>query len=890
MKKTSIKKTNQVLSVLLSSCMLLSATTAASATLVTDTTQNEQIQTNLPPEHTPKTWTLTHELGGPFNYVIMPGDSVVYKGETKHSIEKGLYGQDVAWTSVDAGFSIKKYDTTYLKSNLPEIEFTTTECRNYDSIDGENTQKGDMVKTNTGFTNNTGKILRLWCTGSGGIAGYNIWSAENNVVQVAGVVFREAYVTLEAYEPEYNFSYDLQGGTVQVENLPDKYYITNEDYTLNIPAPTMAGEHFYRWSGSIPWGNSATIYPTGKAKGQSYTDFTWSLDDNSLGTCDFKDSELVANYQPGFTMSFHGMKGTVNNQSDYIYEIDKEYNKEKDVTEYIGFDETDLDISRNGYTFAGWYLDSDYTRPFYGLNDDRTYDMNGDGVYDYKDKGEPFEGSNWNMDLYAKWESAKAPEITEGSKQTWIKASNEGASFRSDAEYDDFIKVTIDGADLSTENYTVESGSTIVKLKASYLETLTIGKHTIAIVSESGTAETEFSVETQKTDVDTTIAFKPGWTWIDISPGNKLNRANDHYGYGDLTLDSDQQYEIINEFWVRDDGKVNSSSGKHEYDIFESGRSYTYGMELKAKDGYKFNKTAKYLIKDSWHFEDIDDAICTVSEDESILTIKNMHTTTFESLDNYKVIDTIEVNNATLTFNVGDTPKFTGKEPENSKYSIVEYWRDNVNGEGICTSPFFNQAFEKHIEKFKSGVNYEYSIYFRIDGDAWEEGYRLADSVTIKINGKDIDFNIEDIDYNASVEAWTSNLISMTPTENTDPDNPSNPEKPNKPGEPSTPDNPNKPGEPATPDKPSNPGEPATPDKPSNPGEPATPDKPSNPGEPATPDNPSTPSIPNNSSNQNGKVPQTGADNMIIWFTLGLISSTSIIAIAMYRKRKKSSK
>lgn len=872
MKKTSIKKTNQVLSVLLSSCMLLSATTAASATLVTDTTQNEQIQTNLPPEHTPKTWTLTHELGGPFNYVIMPGDSVVYRGETKHSIEKGLYGQDVAWTSVDAGFSIKKYDTTYLKSNLPEIEFTTTECRNYDSIDGENTQKGDMVKTNTGFTNNTGKILRLWCTGSGGIAGYNIWSAENNVVQVAGVVFREAYVTLEAYEPEYNFSYDLQGGTVQVENLPDKYYITNEDYTLNIPAPTMAGEHFYRWSGSIPWGNSATIYPTGKAKGQSYTDFTWSLDDNSLGTCDFKDSELVANYQPGFTMSFHGMKGTVNNQSDYIYEIDKEYNKEKDVTEYIGFDETDLDISRNGYTFAGWYLDSDYTRPFYGLNDDRTYDMNGDGVYDYKDKGEPFEGSNWNMDLYAKWESAKAPEITEGSKQTWIKASNEGASFRSDAEYDDFIKVTIDGADLSTDNYTVESGSTIVKLKASYLETLTIGKHTIAIVSESGTAETEFSVETQKTDVDTTIAFKPGWTWIDISPGNKLNRANDHYGYGDLTLDSDQQYEIINEFWVRDDGKVNSSSGKHEYDIFESGRSYTYGMELKAKDGYKFNKTAKYLIKDSWHFEDIDDAICTVSEDESILTIKNMHTTTFESLDNYKVIDTIEVNNATLTFNVGDTPKFTGKEPENSKYSIVEYWRDNVNGEGICTSPFFNQAFEKHIEKFKSGVNYEYSIYFRIDGDAWEEGYRLADSVTIKINGKDIDFNIEDIDYNASVEAWTSNLISMTPTENTDPDNPSNPD------------------EPSTPDKPSNPGEPATPDNPSNPGEPATPDNPSNPGEPATPNNPSAPSIPNNSSNQNGKVPQTGADNMIIWFTLGLISSTSIIAIAMYRKRKKSSK
>lgn len=824
MKKTSIKKTNQVLSVLLSSCMLLSATTAASATLVTDTTQNEQIQTNLPPEHTPKTWTLTSDVGPSNKYIIMPGDSVIYEGKTSSGTGMTDTGP-VEYTWKQIGFKITSYRTQYLKSALPQIEFTTAKYKTDDDTE---------ISTNIGFTNNTGKALRLWCTGGGDI-GRNSFT-----------IFTESSIILEAYEPEYNFSYDLQGGTVQGESLPNKYYITNEEYTLHIPAPVIAGEHFYRWSGSVPWGTSASIYPTGRAKGQSYTDFTWSFADNSFGTCDFKDSALVANYQTGFTMSFHGMKGTVNNQSDYIYEIDKEYNKEKDVTEYIGFDETDLDISRNGYTFAGWYLDSDYTRPFYGLNDDRTYDMNGDGVYDYKDEGEPFEGSNWNMDLYAKWESAKAPEITEGSKQTWIKASNEGASFRSDAEYDDFIKVTIDGADLSTENYTVESGSTIVKLKASYLETLTIGKHTIAIVSESGTAETEFSVETQKTDVDTTIAFNPGGTWILINPGNKVD--SNHCAYGEVTLDSDQQYEIINEFWLRDDGKVNSSSGKHEYDIFESGRSYTYGMELKAKDGYKFNKTAKYLIKDSWHFEDIDDAICTVSEDESILTIKNMHTTTFESLDNYKVIDTIEVNNATLTFNVGDTPKFTGKEPENSKYSIVEYWRDNVNGEGICTSPFFNQAFEKHIEKFKSGVNYEYSIYFRIDGDAWEEGYRLADSVTIKINGKDIDFNIEDIDYNASVEAWTSNLISMTPTQNTEPDNPSNP------------------------------------------GEPATPDKPSNPGEPATPDKPSTPSIPNNSSNQNGKVPQTGADNMIIWFTLGLISSTSIIAIAMYRKRKKSSK
>lgn len=40
----------------------------------------------------------------------------------------------------------------------------------------------------------------------------------------------------------------------------------------------------------------------------------------------------------------------------------------------------------------------------------------------------------------------------------------------------------------------MEDGSTIVTLQPSYLDTLSVDKHTLAIVSDTGTAETEFTV------------------------------------------------------------------------------------------------------------------------------------------------------------------------------------------------------------------------------------------------------------------------------------------------------------------------------------------------------------------------------------------------------------
>ncbi len=87
------------------------------------------------------------------------------------------------------------------------------------------------------------------------------------------------------------------------------------------------------------------------------------------------------------------------------------------------------------------------------------------------------------------------PVVTAGAGGTWQKGGNEGLSFTSNAAFADFVKVQADGKDLAASDYEVREGSTVVTLKVSYLEMLLAGKHTIAIVSATGTATAEFTVE-----------------------------------------------------------------------------------------------------------------------------------------------------------------------------------------------------------------------------------------------------------------------------------------------------------------------------------------------------------------------------------------------------------
>lgn len=87
-----------------------------------------------------------------------------------------------------------------------------------------------------------------------------------------------------------------------------------------------------------------------------------------------------------------------------------------------------------------------------------------------------------------------APEIIDGKGQSATAGEKKELTFRSNAAFSDFIRVELDGNELDSSDYTIKEGSIIVTLKQDYVATLSVGKHTLGIVSASGTAVTEFTI------------------------------------------------------------------------------------------------------------------------------------------------------------------------------------------------------------------------------------------------------------------------------------------------------------------------------------------------------------------------------------------------------------
>ena len=84
------------------------------------------------------------------------------------------------------------------------------------------------------------------------------------------------------------------------------------------------------------------------------------------------------------------------------------------------------------------------------------------------------------------------PSIIQGSDARWKKGESSTLTFRSNAPFEDFAEVLVDGAALSSESYEKRN---IVELRESYLEQLAEGEHTLAIRSARGDATTHFTVE-----------------------------------------------------------------------------------------------------------------------------------------------------------------------------------------------------------------------------------------------------------------------------------------------------------------------------------------------------------------------------------------------------------
>ena len=94
-------------------------------------------------------------------------------------------------------------------------------------------------------------------------------------------------------------------------------------------------------------------------------------------------------------------------------------------------------------------------------------------------------------------------------------------TFRSSAPFSEFVAVLVDGVKVDPSNYDVSEGSTIVRLKQSFLDTLSKGSHTIAIQSIGGTATTNFSVAETSATTPTPSTPTAGITNVQPNSGTQ---------------------------------------------------------------------------------------------------------------------------------------------------------------------------------------------------------------------------------------------------------------------------------------------------------------------------------------------------------------------------------
>ena len=124
-----------------------------------------------------------------------------------------------------------------------------------------------------------------------------------------------------------------------------------------------------------------------------------------------------------------------------------------------------------------------------------------------------------NTTVTAVWKTIPATsteyDILDGPNSKWTQNSDGNLSVRGSGAFSEFVGVKVDRTFVDAKYYTVKEGSTIVTLKAGYLNTLTVGSHTLEIIWTDGSASTAFTVSAQ------TVVESPQtgdnsmmWIWI----------------------------------------------------------------------------------------------------------------------------------------------------------------------------------------------------------------------------------------------------------------------------------------------------------------------------------------------------------------------------------------
>lgn len=231
-----------------------------------------------------------------------------------------------------------------------------------------------------------------------------------------------------------------------------------------------------------------------------------------------------------------------------------------------------------------------------------------------------------------------------------------------------------------------------------------------------------------------------------------------------VAIDDMDKYEIDYECWQQFENNDPvaawySDNGAHgslpTITEFESGEKYVYFLMLKPKDGYSFSNEAAVTVNGE---------SVTSSLLGDFLYLPAVKTITMPTI---KVIDVVEINDATVSFQDGDKPVFTGDVPDDVYYVLrAAWWELNSTTGLISTEPEFGSGiYENRITTFEAGKTYHYGVYVVAYGDVGNVRYVFGPDTKLKINGEFVNYTRYEGDESDGSDGtmWVLTDLTMTP-------------------------------------------------------------------------------------------------------------------------------
>lgn len=320
--------------------------------------------------------------------------------------------------------------------------------------------------------------------------------------------------------------------------------------------------------------------------------------------------------------------------------------------------------------------------------------------------------------------------------------AKDGYTFPSENE----ISVTINGEKISSEYYNIYDSNVFGVLDIKDIRLAQISKVDIG---------------------GTTLSYQVGDTPKATSFKNydKFYDYNIEYEYWEEMQSKDDGSVVPVAYWYSDEEKNNALPDDKKITKFEEGKTYMYSIALKTNNGRTFAGSSNFTFVFDGNV--IKPENYTIGEDNTTLFAFALKTIKPVKI---KYIDKIEVNNAKLSFNVGDKPVFTGEVPSYAPYYIDhEGWLTEKGG--ITSSEYWNGRYGdfegswgKLITSFEANTKYSYNVYVKLTDEGYNSGYRFNENTNIVVNGVTYKFNNETTSLDPNGETiWYYSLLDMTP-------------------------------------------------------------------------------------------------------------------------------